>query len=341
MPDFERLERLGSGNFGEVWLVFDKALAVKRAVKFVDPSRIHNPTNFYQEPRTLMALRHQNIVRVEDAGRLNNGALYISMEYLKRGSIESKYKGKPVPLSISLNLLQEICWGLEYAHGKGYIHRDIKPANILLGKVGEAKLSDFGLAVKVPRGATASPYGYLTHVAPEVFSAGATSVLSDIYALGVTAYRLVNGDGFLPEISDISEIQDAILSGEYPDRNHYRPYVPSRLKREINRCMAVDPDDRFISASDFRRALEKLDIKCNWKWRRIRKRIDYRTTIGSAEIYVKIEELPTGRFSITTTKKVQGGSERRVMKDCDSELPLSKMKTRVRRILSRYVLEGA
>jgi serine/threonine protein kinase len=187
MPDFERLERLGAGNFGEVWLVFDKALGVRRAVKFVDPSRIHNPTNFYQEPRTLMALRHKNIVRVEDAGRLTTGALYISMEYLRRGSIESRYKGRPVPLSKSLSLLQDLCWGLEYAHGKNYIHRDIKPANILIGNSGEGKLSDFGLAVKVPRGATASPYGYLTHVAPEVLSKGATSVHSDIYALGVTA----------------------------------------------------------------------------------------------------------------------------------------------------------
>ena len=79
MPDYERLERLGAGNFGEVWLVFDRALAVQRAAKFVNPDRTQNPTNFYQEPQTLMALRHKNIVRVEDAGRLPNGSLYMGL----------------------------------------------------------------------------------------------------------------------------------------------------------------------------------------------------------------------------------------------------------------------
>lgn len=74
MPDYERIKRLGAGNFGEVWLVYDRALAVQRAVKFIDPSRIHDPTNFYHEPQTLMALRHKNIVRVEDAGTMPNGS---------------------------------------------------------------------------------------------------------------------------------------------------------------------------------------------------------------------------------------------------------------------------
>lgn len=340
MPDFERLKRLGSGNFGEVWLVFDKALGVRRAVKYVDPSRIHDPTNFYQEPKTLMALRHENIVRVEDAGILSSGALYISMEYLRRGSIDSKYKGAPVPLSRSLAMLQDVCWGLEYAHEKGYIHRDTKPANILIGDLNKAKLSDFGLAVKVPRGASASPYGYLTHVAPEVFSTGSTTVQSDIYALGVTAYRIVNGDGFLPEISDTGEIQDAIISGDYPNRNHYRPFIPTRLKRVINRCMAVDPSERYGSAAEFRKALEKIHVHCDWKWKRVRKRIEYATLIGANRILVTVEELPSGRFSIATRKSSQSGTIRRVMRDCENELPLSRMKVRIRSILSRYVEKG-
>lgn len=340
MPDFERLERLGAGNFGEVWLVFDRALGVNRAVKFVDPSRIHDPTQFYQEPRTLMDLRHNNIVRVEDAGMLASGALYISMEHLRRGSVESRYKGKPVPLSKSIRLIQDLCWGLEYAHAKDYLHRDIKPANILIGNLGEGKLSDFGLATKVPRGATASPYGYLTHVAPEVFARGTTSIHSDIYALGVTAYRIVNGDGFLPELTDVSDIQDAILEGKYPDRTHYRPYIPNKLQKIINTCMAVDPSGRFASASAFRHSLERLPIKCDWKWKRVRKSTEYRTTIGSAKILVRIEKTPNGRFSITTTKTVNGGAERRVTNDCEPELTLSKMKARIRRILPRYVERG-
>ena len=97
MADYERIERLGAGNFGEVWLVYDRALAVKRAVKYIPKSRVQDPTNFYKEPQTLMALRHENIVRIEDAGKTSDGTLYVAMEYLPRGSLEDVFKGRPSP----------------------------------------------------------------------------------------------------------------------------------------------------------------------------------------------------------------------------------------------------
>lgn len=340
MPDYERLERLGAGNFGEVWLVYDRALSVQRAVKFVNPDRVRDPTNFYQEPQTLMALRHENIVRVEDAGKLPNGSLYIAMEYLRKGSVDAVYRGRPAPLKYAVRLLCDLCWGLEYSHNHGYIHRDIKPGNILIGSAGEAKLSDFGLAVRVPRGETASPYGYLTHIAPEVLSEGITSTRSDLYALGVTAYRLINGDGFLPDINDIGELQDAILSSDYPDRERYRPYVPAKLRRIINKCMMVDPDNRYQSASVIRRQLETIELYCDWKLRRTRNGIRYIATIGDVRVVVQIKELRSGKFDIETTRQVRKGATRRVKGDCVAMLPRAKMKVRVKQILSRYVTHG-
>ncbi len=152
MADYERLERLGAGNFGEVWLVYDHALDIRRAVKYIPKSSIQDPTNFYKEPQTLMALRHENIVRVEDAGKTSDGTLYVAMEYLQRGSVDDIFKGRPVPLTRAFALLEDVCWALEFAHQKDYIHRDIKPANILISKNNKGKLSDFGLATRVPRG---------------------------------------------------------------------------------------------------------------------------------------------------------------------------------------------
>lgn len=282
MADYERIERLGAGNFGEVWLVYDHALGVKRAVKFIPKSRVQDPTNFYKEPKTLMALHHENIVRIEDAGKTPDGTLYVAMEYLPRGSLEDVFKGRPVPLTRAASILADICWALEFAHQKDFIHRDVKPANILIAQNNKAMLSDFGLATTVPRGGTASPYGYLTHVAPEVLRTGKTSKSSDIYALGVTAYRLVNGDAFLPEVSDPSDVQDLILSGDYPNRDYYRPYVPNKIKRIINQCMAMRKTDRFGSASDFRKALERIRIHCDWRLRRKRRVVTYLTDINLA-----------------------------------------------------------
>jgi serine/threonine protein kinase len=340
MADYERLERLGAGNFGEVWLAYDRALAVRRAVKYIPKSRIQDPTNFYKEPQTLMALRHENIVRVEDAGRASDGTLYVAMEYLPRGSVEDVFRGRPIPLTRAFAILEDVCWALEFAHQQGYIHRDIKPANILIAQNNKGKLSDFGLATKVPRGGTASPYGYLTHVAPEALRTGKTSKSSDIYALGVTAYRLINGDAFLPNASDPSDIQDLILAGDYPDRDHYRPYIPNKVKRIINQCMAIRKSDRFGSASEFRRALETIRIHCNWRLRRRRRVVTYVTKIGSATYKVVIKPDRSDHFSISTTKTVESGSERRITNDCYLRLTLAQMKRRLRQILPRYVDKG-
>ena len=340
MADYERLQRLGAGNFGEVWLVYDRALDVKRAVKYVRRDRIKDPTNLYDEPRALMALRHDHIVRVEDAGR-ERDTLYIAMEYLPRGSVESRYKGRPVELSRARQIICGVCWGLEYAHQQGYIHRDIKPANILIASNGRAKLSDFGLATRVPRGESASPYGYLTHLAPEVLRDGVTTPFSDIYALGMTAYRLINGDAFLPDPQDHGELQDLILSGEYPDRTHYRPYVPSRMKRVVNSTLAMDPAQRPSSAAQFRRQLESIPLLCDWKWKPLRDRVRYNTRIGDREAQVSVIKTDTGRFEIDTRLRPRGGKWRRRTKDCSEDLTLAKMKPVLRRLLARFVTNGS
>jgi len=340
MPDYTKIKRLGEGNFGEVWLVYDRALGTQSAKIFVPRKRVSDPTNFYKEPQTLMELNHENIVAVKDAGKLGDGTLYIAMEYLERGSIEDVYKGAPVPLSTALKYIIDICWAVEYAHSNGYIHRDIKPANILLTTNNDAKLSDFGLATRVPKGSVASPYGYLTHLAPEVISTGQTSIKSDVYALGVTAYRIINGDGYLSHISDHDEILDLILEGTYPERNHYRPYVPIQVKKVVNRCMAVNERDRFQSTAEFRKAIESIRLLCDWSIFREGKLIKYITKINTTNIQVSITPLDNNHFDITTSKKVGDGKERRILKDCFGNLTRGNMRKKIRSILPRYVKYG-
>lgn len=341
MPDYERLYWLGGGNFGEVWLVYDHALGVRWAVKYVSPSRIHNPTEFYSEPQTLMRLNHDKIVRVHDAGREPDGTLYIAMEYLSKGSLKDKYMGGPLPIRTAHKYLCDICWGVEYAHQRGFIHRDIKPSNILLDRDWKAKLSDFGLATHIPRGPGASPHGYRTHLAPEVFADGITTKLTDIYALGVTAYRLFNGDAFLPILGADDDIEDLIRIGQYPDRKHYRPYIPRAVRRIVNKAMHVDPTERYQSASTFRRALEGVNLHCNWSWRQAsRKTVIYRATIGSNVIKVVIKAIQDEKFNIITTKRSGNNPERRRNHDCAEGLLLNQMKSTLHNILSRYVTQG-
>jgi len=340
VSDYIQIKRLGAGNFGEVWLVFDRALGIRLAVKYIRPDRVRDPTNFYQEPRTLRDLIHENIVRVEDAGRLDNGTLYVAMEYLPAGSVEKRFQGRPVALSYSKQITCDLCWALEYAHNRGYIHRDIKPGNILIGRKGEAKLSDFGLATRVPRGDAASPYGYLTHIAPEIFQGEGASASTDIYALGVTCYRIINGDALLPQPVDLSELQDMVIQGQYPNRTKYLPYIPQSLRRVVNRAMDVDPHKRFNGASQFRRALETIQLFCDWEIIPQRQGTLFRTNCKGAIFRVRVIRGKNRRFSILTTKQKGSGAERKANNDTELDLGRPDMKRRLRQILTRYVSEG-
>ena len=267
MPDrFDLLKRLGSGNFGEVWLAFDPGLGVQRAVKIIPPDRIPDKTNFFREAQVLKAAEHSNVVKVEDTGTLDDGRVYVAMQYMRRGSLDDEAKGSYVVTSRARRIMIDVLRGLEWAHAKGILHRDIKPGNILIGDNRAGVLSDFGLAIA--RGVTdpvgMTDYVYVLHLAPEVNTPRDWSIAADIFACGVTLYRLLNGDRYLPAISPAS-VASAIQAGSFPDRNAYREFVPRSLRQLVNKAIHVDPSKRFASASDMRHALEQVNVCMNWE----------------------------------------------------------------------------
>jgi serine/threonine protein kinase len=341
LPDYEQLSRLGSGAFGEVWLVFDRALGVQLAVKYVAPDRIHDPTNFYEEPRTLMELRHENIVRVEAAGKTNTGRLYIAMEYLPKGSVENVWKSAVIPMRIAIRYMIDTCRAVEYAHGLGFIHRDIKPANILVTERGAAKLSDFGLATRVTIDGTASAYGYRAHLAPEVITRDETTHKSDVYALGVTMYRMLNGDALLPTYANVLELEDLIVRGKFPNRSSYRPFVPRNLRTIVNRAMNVDPDKRFNSARSMRHAIEQLDIYCDWDTEVLPTGRRWFTRVDRGNAEIEVIWMESGReYDVTVKRGRKGRRKQRVVSDCRRGLSRQELTEHIQKVLQRVVTKG-
>jgi len=127
---FDFKKRLGSGYFGEVWLAIETGLGHQIALKCIPPDRIVNQGNFFQEAQALKASEHANIVRVYDTGTLGDGRIYVSMEYLRRGSVEDEAKGAPLAVSRAKRLMVDVLRGLGHAHEQGIVHRDIKPASL-------------------------------------------------------------------------------------------------------------------------------------------------------------------------------------------------------------------
>lgn len=329
--------RLGSGYFGEVWRAVDNGLGCEIALKCIPPDKIINSTNLHQEAQTLKASEHANIVRVIETGVLSDGRVYISMEYLPRGSVEDEASGALLGLPRAKQLMVDVLRGLAHAHRQGIVHRDIKPANIMIGNSGEGKLSDFGLAVPDIASVDASQfkqYQYRLHLAPEVRRMTDYTTVSDIYACGVTLYRLVNGDTYLPSI-DLAEATRRARRGEFPPRDHYRDFIPMSLRRLINRALNVDPDERYQSADEMRHALEQQSLLVAWT----EKQVGGGTAWEGESVHGKKYTLSLcpgadSKWNIAY-KTGAGANLRRRSADCHAGLTKAKSHLLARRILQR------
>ncbi len=334
---FDFLKRLGSGYFGEVWHALDTGLGCEVALKCIPPDKIINSTNLHQEAQTLKASEHANIVKVTETGTLADGRVYVSMEYLPKGSLEDEASGALLGLPRAKRLMIDVLRGLGHAHRKGIVHRDVKPANIMIGNSNEGKLSDFGLAVPDIASVDASQfkqYQYRLHLAPEVRGFNDYTALSDVYACGITLYRLINGDTYLPSI-DLAEEARRAKCGEFPPRDTYRDFVPVSLRKVINKAMSVDPADRYQSADDMRHALEQQRLLVGWQERRsLRGTIWVGEGVTGRKFRLSLSKNKLGNWDIEF-KTTRHGKLRRVICDCHKDLTVAKGSQMAGRILQR------
>ena len=337
--DFRR--RIGAGHFGEVWEAVDTGLDCIVALKCIPTSKIVNQANFFQEAQVLKATEHPNIVKVNETGTFTDGRVYVSMEFLKKGSLEDEAQGAPVPLPRVKRLMIDVLRGLGHAHEKGIVHRDIKPANIMIGNTGEGKLSDFGLALPDLAGLDLTQlkqYHYFLHLAPEVRLIKDYTYLCDIYACGVTMYRIVNGDTYLPHLPP-AEAQTLARKGLFPPRDKYRDFVPEGFRMLINKALSVNPSDRFHSADEMRHALERFRLEVGWTESVSPKKIVWDGVDGQGrKIQVIRAEQPNGHWSISVRRSTRTGGMRSIGDVSRSGMRGQDAAKRTRRILQDFVL---
>jgi eukaryotic-like serine/threonine-protein kinase len=264
---YQQLQCLGSGFFGAVWLEQDDGLNRLCAAKYINPARLVPGTGSFAEAQVMVAAdEHDHVVLIYSA-EIEGGQPVIRMEYLPDGSVQDQYGGHQVPVADAIRIMEDACRGIQHLHVRGILHRDIKPANLLITPDGRIKVSDFGLACRIVAASGAPSLAYRSHLPPEAASqkTGILSPAGDVYAAGVTAYRLLNGDQVLKGIlTPGSDPLDLIARGRYPDRNKWLPHIHDPLRRAVKKAMHVDPDKRYADASSFRRGLEQARPHVSW-----------------------------------------------------------------------------
>jgi serine/threonine protein kinase len=245
------VDRVGRGGMGVVYRAVDSVLEREVALKLMSDEIVADEdarTRFLREARAAARLQHRHIVTVFEFGE-SDGRPYIVMEFLRGESLSARLKSdRQLPIAAQLEVVQELCAGLQFAHTQGVIHRDVKPANIWLQEDGSVKLVDFGVARLAVGTATRNEIvGSAPYMAPEVLSGVRADARADVFATGVVLFEMLCGcrpfQGETP-----TALIAAILNTPTPDITLPGEFG-ARANRIVKRALAKDPAQRYPSAA--------------------------------------------------------------------------------------------
>ena len=259
---YELLEVIGTGGMAVVYKArchrLNRLVAVK-VLKDEFSGDEEFQRRFRAESEAVAMLSHPNIVQVFDVSASEN-AYYIVMELIDGISLKQYMEAKGIlNWKETLHFATQIAKGLEHAHSRGIVHRDIKPHNVMVLKDGSVKVMDFGIAQVMNKSNTLTKeaLGSVHYISPEQAKGSFTDSRSDIYSLGVVMYEMMTGR---PPYDGDSPVAVAIqhINGGAPLPTTLNPNIPAGMEQIIMKCMALDPKDRYASATDLLNDLEEF-----------------------------------------------------------------------------------
>ena len=263
---YEIESELTTGGMGVIILAKDPYIQRQVIVKILMYSRTLDAIyrDFFQnEAEVIAALEHPCIVPIYDFG-WHGQQPYIVMRYMSGGSLQERLNKEDIKMTEMGHILKRVAEALDAAHAKGIIHRDIKPSNILFDSSGEAFLSDFGIATSKTFSDEDGDWlvGTPAYMSPEQSQGNHVDGRSDVYALGVTLYRLLTGQ--LPFSSNsTTALINAHLEQPVPDIRTIKENIPSVWQEVVSKAMAKDPADRYPTAGEFARDVNEV---ASGKW---------------------------------------------------------------------------
>jgi serine/threonine-protein kinase len=268
VPGYELEELIGSGSMGCVYRAVQLATGASVAVKVISPAHAHDQEAtrmFIREATLLSGLNHPGIVKLFEIG-LAEGRPFLAMEYMDavpHAEILGKAGGAG-RTRIACAIICHVLDALGHAHMRSLVHRDVKPANILLARSGrklQVKLADFGLARNyMVVGLSSITHdgdlrGTIAFMPPEqILDCRYARPTCDLYAAGVTLYQYLSGR--LPfEFGGERSHFATVLNEEPIPLERFCPDLPAELAAAVNRAIAKDRGERFVTAHEMREAI--------------------------------------------------------------------------------------
>jgi serine/threonine protein kinase len=273
---FQILQKIGSGGMGSVYKALQPAMNRMVAVKILHPKLANRKdlvSRFRREARAMSHLTHPNTVKVNLYGELEDGSLYIVMEFLEGKNLNQTVRAEgPMAIERGLPILIQVCHALEEAHRQGIVHRDLKPENIFLSQQGGikdfAKVLDFGLAKVTEREMRPGSiiltqegmvFGTPEFMSPEQAQGKSLTASSDIYSLAVILYEVLTGKLPFNAKNAMEFIQLHVTTPPIPINERVPGKTfPPLLWTVLSRALAKKPEDRFGSAAEFAHALQAV-----------------------------------------------------------------------------------
>lgn len=279
---------IGQGGMGRVLRVTDTALNRPVAMKLLQQEGSSGAARFIQEARITGRLEHPNILPVHDFGFNEEGELFFTMKLVEEHTtladvIARLRDGDPeahatYTFERRVQIIQQLCNVLDYAHSRGIVHRDVKPANIIVGDHGEVFLLDWGIAKVIgrpeapgnanqnqpPGTRDGTIIGTPAYMPPEQIMGDVAHLgpTADVYATAATLYELLTLRSYLGAKlnAPVEQLIAAVVSQTptpaetFVDKKNGR--VPRTLSRICQRGLQKAPEDRFATAADLSRALQ-------------------------------------------------------------------------------------
>ena len=273
------LDRIGVGGMAEVFLAvafglqgFQRTLVIKRMLAHLSQDSAFVKM-FIDEAKLSGLLSHPNLVQIFEFGQIDE-SFFIAMEHVQGETllaVQTKLaeQGRIAPVGASLEIMRQVCLGLNYAHGLqsatgqpiGIVHRDVSPSNLMLSFHGGVKILDFGIArvteeLRETKTQAGTMKGKVAYMSPEQVRMEQTDNRSDIFAVGIVLHEMLTGRRLFKSANEFTGAKK-VLEAVVPLPSSLNPEVPASVDTIVMRALERKLEARYQTAGEMAEDLEK------------------------------------------------------------------------------------